>query len=178
MAVPGVEDNSLEAVEFAVVFNTSLLLIFFIIFEVLLRKPTVRQQLAPRLAAPERIGAFISRFPYVLPGGFLAWSANLRRRDRLETSFGCSGLGTFLPTGFEVQLVGHCPVRDLDSDVRHRPWPCGRLQCFEPLQSQGGRLRSLLVRHPRSLSTNNLDMKIHLRYYFLIYIYMHTSIYV
>ena len=106
MAVPGVEDNSLEAVEFAVVFNTSILLIFFIIFEILLRRPTLRQQLAPRLAAGERIGALISRFPHVLPGGFLAWSANLRRRDRLELHLDAQVLVRFCQLGLKFSLLG------------------------------------------------------------------------
>ena len=76
--------------------------------EVLLSRPGTRQQLAPRLPAPERVGFIFSRFPRFCSGGFIAWAINVwrRRRERADLQPDAQILVRFCELGLKFSLLG------------------------------------------------------------------------
>ena len=76
--------------------------------KVLLHRPGTRQQLAPRLPTPERVGILFSRFPGFCAGGFIAWAVQVwrRRRERSDLAPDAQILVRFCELGLKFSLLG------------------------------------------------------------------------
>ena len=76
--------------------------------QALLRRPGTRQQLAPKLPAPERVGVLFSRFPRFCSGGFIAWAVQVwqRRRERSDLQPDAQILVRFCELGLKFSLLG------------------------------------------------------------------------